>query len=892
MSIAPDRLFALLPAVYRRRDAEQGGPLRDLLRVIAEQVEVVEDDIARLYDNWFVETADEWAVAYLGQLVGHRPVAEVGLAPAPSTPRDLARQAVLVPRRDVAGTLGHARRKGTLALLEELAADIAGWPGRAVETARLLRWAQAVNHLRPDRGRLVDVRDVDALERLGGPFDGLAHSVDVRRITSHRTTGRHNLPEIALFVWRLGAYPVTRGPAYLAEQAGRNCFTFSVLGNDAPLFAAPVPEPDATHIAEETNVPAPIRRRALEERAPGSARSAPAHASSRYYGEDRSIAVWAPGWPAAGAPQPVPAERVVPADLTGWRYRPRPGTVALDPVLGRLMFPARQPPPRGVRVSHRYGFSADLGGGEYERPRPGPSPWSLAAIGPADVPDTAKLLERLGQEDPLARYLLSRWSDVNRRRLNRWAGPPAVPPPDLVAALTGELDLALGDDGLFDTERFPGASPALEAAALEQPSGLRLALTNRRLLESALPGLLAVSSWARKARTGAQLRLALAEWRQDKPRRAVIELDATEVYSTRVDVDLAEGQELVLRAGPGTRPVLWLLDRDADRPDSLDVTLAPGAKVVLEGLLVTGRAVRVSGGAAPTDPEGPGGPDEDGDGDGYVDDDDFVDDGGEREPAAAGVANCPAITQVVVRHCTLVPGWTIHPDCEPDSPNEPSLELADLGGACVTVEHSILGPIEVSADADAADPLCLQLSDSVLDATADDRLALRAPGGAFAHAELTAARVTVFGSMLVHSVPAAENSIFTGTLTSARRQHGCVRFCWVPAGSRTPRRFACQPDLVEAGLRAAAGPVADPPPEAAERERDRARPRFTSVRYGRPAYAQLALTCATEIVRGADDESELGAFHDLYQPQRTAALAVRLDEHTAAGMDAGIVFVT
>ncbi len=77
---------------------------------------------------------------------------------------------------------------------------------------------------------------------------------------------------------------------------------------------------------------------------------------------------------------------------------------------------------------------------------------------------------------------------------------------------------------------------------------------------------------------------------------------------------------------------------------------------------------------------------------------------------------------------------------------------------------------------------------------------------------------------------------------------------------------------------------------AQARERDRVRPAFTSLRYGTPAYGQLAEACADEITRGADDESELGAFHDLYQPQRAANLRTRLDEYTPAGMDTGIFY--
>ena len=52
-----DRLYQLLPAIHRMRDAEQDRVLQALLRVIAEQVNAVEDGIAQQYENWFIETA-------------------------------------------------------------------------------------------------------------------------------------------------------------------------------------------------------------------------------------------------------------------------------------------------------------------------------------------------------------------------------------------------------------------------------------------------------------------------------------------------------------------------------------------------------------------------------------------------------------------------------------------------------------------------------------------------------------------------------------------------------------------------------------------------------------------------------------------------------------------
>ena len=47
-----------------------------------------------------------------------------------------------------------------------------------------------------------------------------------------------------------------------------------------------------------------------------------------------------------------------------------------------------------------------------------------------------------------------------------------------------------------------------------------------------------------------------------------------------------------------------------------------------------------------------------------------------------------------------------------------------------------------------------------------------------------------------------------------------------------------------------------------------------------------------EIARGADDESEMGAFHDLFQPQRVANLRARLAEYVPAGMEAAIIFAS
>src|SRR5712691_13377150 len=280
----PDRLYELLPAVYRQRDADQGYPLRALLQVISEQVEVVEGDIDQLYENWFIETCQDWVVPYIGDLIGYQIVHDAGEPGEVTTTEGQQRNKILIPRRDVANTIRYRRRKGTLALLEQLAFDVAGWPARAVEFYRLLGWNQHVNHLHLDRARTVDLRQMENLDCIDGPFDPVSHTVDVRRINSHRTVGRYNIPSVGVFVWRLKPYAITHAPAYCAEDVSPHCFTFSILGQDMPLFGRPMPEGSPTDIAGELNVPAPIRRLVFENH------------KDLFYGADKSLAIWADGW--------------------------------------------------------------------------------------------------------------------------------------------------------------------------------------------------------------------------------------------------------------------------------------------------------------------------------------------------------------------------------------------------------------------------------------------------------------------------------------------------------------------------------------------------------------------------------------------------------------------
>jgi hypothetical protein len=56
----------------------------------------------------------------------------------------------------------------------------------------------------------------------------------------------------------------------------------------------------------------------------------------------------------------------------------------------------------------------------------------------------------------------------------------------------------------------------------------------------------------------------------------------------------------------------------------------------------------------------------------------------------------------------------------------------------------------------------------------------------------------------------------------------------------------------------------------------------------------MRLTCCTppEILRGAQDASEMGVYHDLFEPQRLAMLSDRLAEFVPASSDAAVVFAS
>ena len=353
-----DRLYNLLPAIYRIRDVGHGQPLRALLGIIEEQLDLLEEDIRGLDDDWFIETSQEWVVPYIGDLLGVRML------------HNVESTGVYSQRAFVANTIGYRQRKGTLLMLENLARSITGWGAHALAFFELLAWTQHLNHLRFDtapnpnprnpevlnpvavnRVGTVNLRSLDVVDRLDTAFDETSHSIDIR--LPRQREGWHNIRNLGFFLWRLHSYPM-RGVKPRASEEYTDGFHFSPLGNPMPLFTNPSRKRDDQRLATEVNVPGPIRPVAFFQN------------PDAYYGSDTDMSLAIYRGKTVDPANLIPPGAALCKDLRDWSPPPS-GMVAIDVSLGRFAFAPGETPAEGVTVDYHYGFSADIGAGPYDR---------------------------------------------------------------------------------------------------------------------------------------------------------------------------------------------------------------------------------------------------------------------------------------------------------------------------------------------------------------------------------------------------------------------------------------------------------------------------------------------------------------------------------------------
>lgn len=757
MSVVSDRLYGLIPEAHRLRDGDAGEPLRTLLRIVERELNALEGDVAQMYEDWFIETCDDWLVPYIGDLLGAGVLHEQAGA-------GRGRRAY------VANTIAYRRRKGTAAVLEQLARDLTGSPARAVEYFRLVATTQHLGHPDTSRFATADLRDGLTLELLGGPLERVAHSAEVRSIASRR--GRYGVANLGLFVSRIESYPVERAEprAFTNPPDGR--FTFDPLGRSIPLHNRPLPERDIAHLAEEQNLAVPLRRRPLHDELEAR-RTQEWQGGTGWFrrrvegsGEESSvIEVYV-----EGKQKPLAPEEIVVCHLgttpsaPDWRRPPveieykdlppkplkKPIRAAVDPVLGRLSFRANDTV-APVRVSFSYGFGGDIGGGPYDRTesyeawRPDDvSPWQIGVTkDPALLASStvkAPIVDKLGKA-------ISAW---NTRLAQSGPAP-------------------FGIISILDSASY--AESLTAASVIEIPAEASLAIV-------------------------------AAGWHTVESRDGI------------------SAPERV----PG------LIDPDARRPHldgdlSVKGTAAAGADpgtLILDGLLIEGRVTVLVGNL-----------------------------GG-----------------LLISHCTLAaatPPGTSQTAADGDvtvNASTASGAGSSNGRLRVQVTRSLCGRIELSDRIGQ-----VSVADSLVDRPGMP--AIVAPGG---RAELEG--VTVLGGVAVRELDAS-NCIFTELALADRRQSGCVRYSYLPPGSRTTQPYRCQPALA----------LATQP----ERSADSLRPVFASTRGGDPLYGRLATTCPSEIRGGADDEGEMGAFNFLRETQREANVRASLDEYLSFGLDAGVL---
>src|SRR5215813_2617892 len=438
-------LYGRLPEIYRTRDAEQPQPdqLRDYLAVIEDAFGAIHENIESLYNDLFIETCDDWVIPYIGDLVG----------------TSYLKGETWSLRADVADTIALRRRKGTRFAIELLTYDLTKWGVHTVELFERLGWNQHLNHQRPDDGglppyRLVDfepgqpiitkikrqtpirggtitLRDPALLGFIDTPFDPFAHTVDVKPPVM--ASIRYNIPNLAIFLWRLAAYRIRMSKPLMHKVAGPGTsFFVRVNVNPIPVNALSRPyvlagnEPEGVplrlfntsrfdlvsrrreaggaFVSRIDEVPGPIPIERLLEGVPGSAPEKYVYIES--YDEtaadlstlqlaDVGLQLHLPDslfpaevWPTVGAP--AFEWKVRGGNLCGWETGISPPLVVhelvIDPVIGRLLIRVEDETKadallENLLLTYTYGSVGPVGAHPISR-GPVPDDWRLPSGSP------------------------------------------------------------------------------------------------------------------------------------------------------------------------------------------------------------------------------------------------------------------------------------------------------------------------------------------------------------------------------------------------------------------------------------------------------------------------------------------------------------------------------
>lgn len=818
-------LYRLLPATHQLRDHAQGEPLRALLAILERELVALNDDTRGLYDDWFIETCHEWVIPYLGDLLGVefvRSIVAEGFS----------------QRAYVANALRYRRRKGTAAVLEQLARDVTGWPTRAVEYFERLTTSQHMQHIRLHAPVTATLRNANRLELCHGPFGAECHTAEVRSIAKGR--GRFNIPNVGLHLFRLRAYPLERVEARAVTATGVDAgrYQFDPLGKTQPLFNQPRAETEIVHLAEERDVPTRLRRRALHAELGPLLTHGVRPPADGWFGQQPVLRVRRVDGNLETEivpPQLCICNLAVAPDtpLTDWPRPTTAGQVRCDPETGRLAFPdpSVETPPDAVLVDYAYGFSADLGGGPYDRQQ-----LSDSNAAPTTLSQQGVSKDHLAVGSELIHTTLGAAIDAwNVDALAAWARGES---------LTRVLSV-------MDSRTYAEDLSRTSERCLLIPPGCHL-----RLLAAQWPAEVVAAALGGERRSVGRIDLSGV-----RP-HVMGNLDvlgladpagAIEGGSLELNGLLLEGAVTVL---PGSLRSLVLRH----------CTLVPG----LGGLRV-GSTEPLAASPAPAP---------------------FnatalralaTNAGLSLELArciADGITLTGSVNSVTVRDCVLSQGAQ---RLEPGTTQVGPLSGTTVGQRLVVLAASTSG-VDVAAVS------------TVLAAVPDVRIDWTPRGAGFSllgqEANATIETSTLLGELAVRALEGSE-SLFVKRVQVHVVQEGCLRYSYADPQSRTPQRFRCQPDLALAAAQGLTHDRGESWTEAkASAVAGRVRPLFSATTYGHPAYVQLARAAAEELTTGAEDGSEMGAFCLLKQAHRESNLRAALEQYLRFGLEAGLIFNT
>lgn len=840
-STVKERLYNFLPAIYRRQDFLLGEPLRALMAIVEGELGILEADIYNLYENWFIETCEEWMMPYIAELVGISDLND----PEKIFP---------IQRSRIGNTMRYRRHKGTPRTLELVIEDTTGWTARVVEMFEYVITTQYLQRPRTHRPATFTLTQSTEMVAMRDYFDSNAHTLDIRAFDVNRI--RYNLKSLSLFIWRLQSYPVKRStPCYRREMpirtvhltgwqtspdkfenavfgfktqpsqrkltlqvsprpmvSNRNCYylsvakkhwyhckpaelsanltgcyTFHPLGYDMPLFNRPQTRENLwEHNLNSSEIPMAISQEAFQEDIrPYQIEPEPDDEWGKRFIKIFKLS--------------DDKEHVYPNDLVD--YPTENKTFRLG----------------GTENEFRKSLSLE------EVPPPAPEP-------PPEIPLNSPYY--YGPDRSLVIYI--RVCNPQRQKRKRWQKVREflpVPPAKIEAKSLIDWQAPGSGKIAVDVElgRFmfaPGEDPGWDNLQVNFSYGFSGNMgggpySRGETLANYTENIWFVARNVPEEETDnpwwyTNLSEAIAAWQESEKAHGIIRIMDNYAYlhsrnqqgmpivPEPLVIKMKKCDRLTIEAGNGYNPSISPQGGDliaiGDRQEEATLRLNGllwGGKIVIEGNV-----------------------------------------------------------NLEVDHCT------IRPKRDADQKQDSIVGVAEKSyNMKVSIANSMVGNIELPAASQE-----LVVYDSIVDGGRGYAIASKEQSYG---PETQIERTTVFGGVYSKKMLLGSETIFTKPVMVQQREGGGLRYSYAPVNSQAPERYECQPE------------------SSGKQEME---PSFTSLEYGQPGYNQLSLTCAEEIENGAGNGAEMGVFNNLKRPQREANLEASLEEYVRYGLEVNKVY--